>query len=38
MTYDQEIFWCMPQTMHSPTIIWKLPAISGIMSLYMNIF
>jgi hypothetical protein len=31
MTYDQEIFWCIPQTMHSPTTIWKLPDISGIM-------
>jgi hypothetical protein len=38
MTYDQEIFWCIPQTMHSPTTIWKLSAISGIMSLHMNIF
>jgi hypothetical protein len=38
MTYDQEIFWCNPQTMHSPTTIWKLYAISRIMSLHMNIF
>jgi hypothetical protein len=38
MTYDQEIFWCITQTMHSPTTIWKLPDISGIMSLHMNIF
>jgi hypothetical protein len=21
MTYDQEIFWCIRQTMHSPTTI-----------------
>jgi hypothetical protein len=24
MTYDQENFWCIPQTMHSLAIIWKL--------------
>jgi hypothetical protein len=34
----KEIFWCIPQTMHSPTTIWKLSAISEIMSLHMNIF
>jgi hypothetical protein len=38
MTYDQEIFWCISQTMYSRTTIWKLPPISGIMSLHMNIF
>jgi hypothetical protein len=38
MTYEQEIFWCIPQTMYSPTTIWKLSAIFGIMSLHMNIF
>jgi hypothetical protein len=38
MTYDQEIFWCISQTMHSSTTIWKLPTISEIMSLHMNIF
>jgi hypothetical protein len=37
-TSDQEIFWCIPQSMHSPTTIWKLIVISEIMSLHMNIF
>jgi hypothetical protein len=37
-TYDQELFWCIPQTMHSPTTIWKPSVVSGIMSLHMNNF
>jgi hypothetical protein len=36
-TYDQEIFWCIPQSMHSTTTIWKL-LIFGIISLDINIF
>jgi hypothetical protein len=38
MPYDQEIFWCIAQTMHSPVTIWKLSAISGIVLLHINIF
>jgi hypothetical protein len=34
----KKIFWCIPQTLHSPTTIWRLSVISDIMSLHMNIF
>jgi hypothetical protein len=37
-TYDQEIFWCIPQTIHLPTTIWKMSYTYGIMSLHENIF
>jgi hypothetical protein len=34
----KKMFWCISQTMHSPTTIWKMSVISAIMSLHINIF
>jgi hypothetical protein len=36
--YSLRNFWCIPRTMHSLTIIWKLFIVYGIMSLHMNVF